>query len=140
MTASPSLQERNKALVREVTEKFLGRRDPSAVDRYFSPKYIQHNPQAAPGPEGVKAFFAQLFQALPDLRIEVDHLYAEGDRVFSFMRWHGTHRGPLFGFPPSNKEIVIRTAEIFRIENGLMAEHWDVVDPSDLVAKATGQG
>jgi len=128
--------ERNKQLIRTATEEILNQRQLAAVDRYFHPGYTQHNPQAPPGPEGVKAFFSALFAAIPDLHATVDHLYAEGDRVFSFMSWRGTHRGPIFGMKPSNQPVVIRTAEIFRVENGRLAEHWDTVDMSDVVMKS----
>jgi steroid delta-isomerase-like uncharacterized protein len=129
-------EERNKALVREATEEFLVKRNVEAVDRYFAPDYIQHNPHAPPGPAGVKQFFSALFTALPDLEVRILHIYAEGDRVFSFMTWEGTHQAPFFGVPASGQRVIIRTAEIFRIEDGRMAEHWDVVDDSDMKRKA----
>jgi predicted SnoaL-like aldol condensation-catalyzing enzyme len=94
------VEARNKALVRRATEEFLGRRDVTAVERHFSPTYIQHNPNAPPGRAGVEQFFGYLFAALPDLEVEIDHLYAEGDRVFSFMTWRGTHRGSSSASPP----------------------------------------
>src|SRR5262245_24759259 len=125
--ATPEL-ERNKQLMRAVTEEFLNKHDVSAVDRLYHPGYIQHNPQAPPGRDGVKAFFTLLFTAIPDLHATIDHLYAEGDRVFSFVTWTGTHRNPLFDLKPSGQSIVIRTAEIFRVEDGRLAEHWDTVD------------
>ena len=136
MTDEHAQEERNKALVREATEEFLVKRNVDAVDRYFAANYIQHNPHARPGPAGVKQFFSALFTALPDLEVRILHMYAEGDKVFSFMTWEGTHSAPFFGLPPSGQRVVIRTAEIFRIENGRMAEHWDVVDDSDMKRKA----
>lgn len=132
---SPDL-ERNKQLVRSATEEILNGRELGAVDRYFHAAYRQHNPQAPPGPEGVKSFFGALFAAIPDLRATIDHLYAEGDRVFSFMTWRGTHNGPIFGLEPSRQQVLIRTAEIFRVEDGRLAEHWDTVDLSDIVMKS----
>jgi predicted SnoaL-like aldol condensation-catalyzing enzyme len=131
--------ERNKQLVRTATEEVLNRRELGAVDRLFHAAYFQHNPQAPPGPEGVKSFFSALFVAIPDLRATIDHLYAEGDRVFSFITWRGTHRGPIFGFEPSGQPVVIHTAEIFRIEGGRLAEHWDTVDLADLVMKSAAK-
>ena len=128
--------ERNKRLVRAATDEILNQHAVDAVDRYFHPGYIQHNPQAPPGPEGVKAFFSALFAAIPDLHATIDHLYGEGDRVFSFITWRGTHRGPIFGLPPSGQAIKIRSAEIFRIEGDRLAEHWDTVDLSDIVMKS----
>jgi predicted SnoaL-like aldol condensation-catalyzing enzyme len=130
--------ERNKQLMRTVTEEFLNKHDVSAVDRLYHAGYIQHNPQAPPGRDGVKAFFSLLFAAIPDLHATIDHLYAEGDRVFSFVTWRGTHRGDLFELRASGQPIVIRTAEIFRVEDGRLVEHWDTVDMSDVVMKSAG--
>lgn len=131
--------ERNKQLVRTATKEILNQRELSAVDLYFHAGYIQHNPQAPPGPEGVKSFFSAVFAAIPDLSATIDHLYAEGDRVFSFMTWRGTHRGPIFGLEPSGQPVVIRTAEIFRVEGGRLAEHWDMVDLTDVMKKSAGR-
>lgn len=128
--------ERNKELIRTATEQILNRRNLDAVDQYFDPGYIQHNPQAPPGLQGVKSFFSALFTAIPDLHATIDHLYGEGDRVFSFITWRGTHRAPIFGMGPSGQPIAIRTAEIFRVDAGRLAEHWDTVDMSDLAMKS----
>jgi uncharacterized protein (TIGR02246 family) len=132
---STSEQARNKEVVRRATAQLWGQRDVTAIDNYFSPEYVQHNPSAPPGREGVKGFFRMLTTALPDLVVTLDHLYAEGDRVFAFMTWRGTHRAPLFDIPASGQPVTLRTAEIFRFERGLMAEHWDTVDFADVMAK-----
>lgn len=121
---------RNKRLVSLLTLELWGMRDPSAIDRFFAEDYVQHSPFAAPGRAGVHTFFETITAALPDLEVTLEHLYAEGDRVFAFMRWTGTHRAPLFGTPPSGKAVTLRTAEVHRIANGQIVEHWDVVDGS----------
>lgn len=120
--------ERNKALVRLLTLSLWEQRDESAIDRYFADDYVQHSAFARPGREGVHAFFRAVTTAIPDLKVTLDHLYAEGDRVFAFMSWTGTHVEPLFGQPPTGKAIAMRTAEVHRIEGGRIVEHWDVVD------------
>jgi predicted SnoaL-like aldol condensation-catalyzing enzyme len=128
--------ERNKQLMRTVVEQFLNKHDVTAVDRHYHAGYIQHNPQAPPGRDGVKTFFSQLFTAFPDLHATVDHLYAEGDRVFAFMTWKATHKADFFDLKASGQPIVIHTAEIFRVQDGRLVEHWDTVDMSDVVVKS----
>jgi steroid delta-isomerase-like uncharacterized protein len=132
--------ERNKQLMRSVIEEFLNKHDVSAVDRLYHPGYIQHNPQAPPGRDGVKAFFSLLFTAIPDLHATVNHMYAEDDKVFSFVTWNGTHKADLMDLRASGQPIVIRTAEIFRVEDGRLVEHWDTVDMSDVVMKSNAAG
>ncbi|MBL8683981.1 MAG: ester cyclase [Myxococcales bacterium] len=127
---SPSETARNKQLVQLLTLELWGRRDESAIDRFFSEDYAQHSPFAAPGRAGVHAFFRAITAALPDVEVTLEHLYAEGDRVFAFMRWTGTHRGALFGAAPTGRAVTLRTAEVHRISNGRIVEHWDVVDGS----------
>jgi steroid delta-isomerase-like uncharacterized protein len=131
-TRESGQEARNKALVREATAAIFGKKDLAAIDRFVALDYIQHNPSAPPGRDGDKQFFAKLFAAIPDLVVTVDHLYAEGDRVFAFMTWRGTHQQEIFGFPGSGRAVTIRTAEIFRVAGGMLAEHWDVVDMSEL--------
>jgi predicted SnoaL-like aldol condensation-catalyzing enzyme len=128
--------ERNKQLLRTVTAEFLNKHDVTAVDRLYHAGYIQHNKQAPPGRDGVKTFFTQLFTAFPDLHATIDHIAAEGDRVFAFMTWKATHKADLFDLKASGQPIVIHTAEIFRIQDGRMIEHWDTVDMSDVVTKS----
>lgn len=123
---------RHKQLVALLTLELWGARDESAIDRFFSADYVQHSPFAAPGRAGVHAFFTTITAAMPDLEVTLEHLYAEGDRVFAFMRWTGTHRAALFGTPPSGRVVTLRTAEVHRIANGQIVEHWDVVDGSGL--------
>lgn len=131
-----SVQEKNKEILRRVADEMFNRRNEAIIDAYYSPDYVQHNPMAPPGPAGVKQFFRLVFAAFPDLKVSVDHLYAEGDKVFAFMIWEGTHEGPYFGIPPSHRKIRYKTAEIMRLVDGKMVEHWDVVDSNPILEAA----
>jgi steroid delta-isomerase-like uncharacterized protein len=135
-----NIQEQNKEIFRKVMQDFFVKHDLSAVDRYYAPSYIQHNEKVAEWAksqgltalEGVKQFFAGFFKAFPDFAPTIEHLYAEEDKVFAFVSWRGTHLEAFLGIPATNQSILIRTAEIMRIENGFLMEHWDVVDDSVL--------
>lgn len=69
------------------------------------------------------AFFEQLLDAIPDVALTVEQLYAEGDKVIAVRTWRGTSRKPFFGVPPTGKPVIIRAADIVRIENGQFKEH-----------------
>jgi predicted ester cyclase len=133
--------EVNKALFRRAFEEFFVQRDFASVDRNYSPHYIQHNEMVAAWAsaqgfsptEGVKRFFQGFFVAFPDFAPTIDQLYAEGDKVFAFVTWRGTHQGEFQGILATGKPVVIKTAEIMRIENGQFAEHWDVVNDLDML-------
>jgi steroid delta-isomerase-like uncharacterized protein len=134
-------EDANKAFFRKAFEEFFIQHDMESVDRNYSPDYIQHNEMVAAWAsaqglsptEGVKRFFSGFFTAFPDFAATIDHLYAEGDKVFAFVTWRGTHQGEFQGVAPTGKQIVIKTAEIMRIENGQFSEHWDVVNELEML-------
>jgi predicted SnoaL-like aldol condensation-catalyzing enzyme len=110
---SQSKQERNKALVLEAFDTLFNKRDYVAAERYWSPGYIQHSAHIAPGREGL----FDLIRSLPaTLRYEPGVIVADGD----FAIVHGRFSG--FGAPAS-----WIAADILRIENGILVEHWDVI-------------
>ena len=110
---SQTTQERNKALVLEAFDALFNRRDYAAAERFWSPGYVQHSAHIAPGREGLFA----LVRGLPaTLKYEPGVLVADGD----FVIVHGRFSG--FGAPAN-----WIAADILRIEGGVLAEHWDVI-------------
>ena len=110
---SQTTQERNKALVLEAFDALFNRRDYAAAERFWSPSYIQHSAHIAPGREGLFT----LVRGLPaTLKYEPGVIVADGD----FVIVHG--RFSRFGAPAN--WIV---ADILRIEDGILIEHWDVI-------------
>src|SRR5271170_6347555 len=110
---SNSSPERNKAIVLEAFETLFNKRDYAAAERFWSPNYIQHSAHIAPGREGL---FNLVKGLPPTLRYEPGVLVAEGD----FVIVHGQFSG--FGQP--GNWIV---ADILRIKDGILVEHWDVI-------------
>ncbi|MCM2387220.1 ester cyclase family protein [Streptomyces albipurpureus] len=101
------------------------------AERYYHQDYRHHNVRTAAVPNGLdafKVFFADNIAAFPDLTTTVDHLVAEGDRVMVFVTWRGTLTGAWSGGGPSGGQLTMRTCDQFRIENGKVAEHWEIVD------------
>jgi predicted SnoaL-like aldol condensation-catalyzing enzyme len=110
---SGSKTEANKALVLDAFETLFNKRDYEAAERFWSSAYIQHSAHIAPGREGL----FDLIRSVPDtLRYEHDLIVAEGDYVMVHGRFSGHGR-------PAPWIAV----DILRIENGLLAEHWDVL-------------
>jgi predicted SnoaL-like aldol condensation-catalyzing enzyme len=105
--------EKNKAMVLDAFHTLFNRRDYVAAERYWSPVYIQHSAHIEPGREGL----FNLVKSLPNtLRYEPGLVIAEG----SFVILHGRFSG--FGQP-----VNWIAADIVRLEGGLLAEHWDVI-------------
>jgi steroid delta-isomerase-like uncharacterized protein len=135
------LQEQNKAFFARALDDFFNKRDIASADRNYLPGYIQHNEQVAgmakaqglTPVEGMKAFFSAFFEAFPDYRVEIEYIGAEGDKVFAILNWEGTQQKDFMGVPATGQKIKVRTAEVMRIENGKFAEHWDVVDETNML-------
>jgi predicted SnoaL-like aldol condensation-catalyzing enzyme len=105
--------ERNKALVLEAFDTLFNKRDYVAAERYWSPDYIQHSAHIKPGREGL---FDLIKSLPPTLRYGPGVIVAEGD----FVIVHG--RFSEFGAPMN-----WIAADILRIEDGILVEHWDVI-------------
>ena len=108
-----SLKEKNKTLVLDAFETLFNKRDYASAERYWSPKYIQHSAHIEPGRDGL----FNLIKSLPStLKYEPGTITADGD----FVIVHGPFSN--FGLP-----VNWIAADIVRIENGVLAEHWDVI-------------
>src|SRR2546428_3637038 len=110
---SQTTESKNKALVLEAFEALFNKRDYVAAERYWSPHYIQHSAHIAPGPEGL---FNLIKSLPPTLKYEPGTIVAEGDLVIVHGRFSG------FGAP-----VNWIAADIVRIQNGILVEHWDVI-------------
>src|SRR5438874_9160936 len=110
---SQTKQERNKALVLEAFDTLFNQRDYAAAERYWSPSYIQHSAHIEPGREGL---FNLTKSLPPTLKYEPGTIVAEGE----FVIVHG--RFSNFGLP-----VNWIAADILRIKDGILVEHWDVI-------------
>src|SRR5712664_337227 len=111
---SKSIAAKNKAIVLEAFETLFNKRDYAAAERFWSPNYIQHSAHIAPGRDGLFG----LVKSLPDtLKYEHDMIVAEGNLVIVHGRFSG------FGAPAS-----WIAADILVMEDGVLVEHWDVIE------------
>jgi predicted SnoaL-like aldol condensation-catalyzing enzyme len=108
--------EANKKIVVDFYEKGLNQKDYDAAAKYFGPRYVQHNPGAANGPEGFKRLVGLLKEKFPASHNEIKRVIAEGDLVV--LHVHSTRQ-------PGDRGRAI--VDIFRVENGKIVEHWDVI-------------
>ena len=69
-----------------------------------------------------------VFTAFPDWHTNIEHIVAEDNLVVVFLNQTGTHKVEFQGKPPTNKPVSIRSADLYRIENGKIVQHLDVVD------------
>jgi predicted SnoaL-like aldol condensation-catalyzing enzyme len=121
--ADTQQQEANKKNVVEFYEKALNQKDFEAASKYLGPRYTQHNPVAADGPGGLKAFIQFLRDKFPNSRSEIKRVFADGDYVIVHV--HAIRE------PGTRGRAII---DIFKLENGKIVEHWDVAQ--DIPEKA----
>jgi len=113
-----------KQTVRDYYDLAFNQRKPEqAVEKYLGPYYRQHNPQAADGPQAFIDFVHYLAKTFPEFRLEIKRVIAEGDLVVTHSR--------LVRYSDDRGQAL---ADFFRLENGKIVEHWDVIQ--DIPEKA----
>jgi steroid delta-isomerase-like uncharacterized protein len=127
----------NKALLHRYKTGILNNRDIDALDQVATPGYLDHAafPGQAHGREGLKQRATTLFRAL-DPQWTIHDAIAEGDLVV--LRWSltGTHRGEFLGIPPTGKAVTLCGIDMYRVQDGKIAEHWNMVDMLGLYHQA----
>jgi predicted SnoaL-like aldol condensation-catalyzing enzyme len=117
--------DRNKAFVLEAFDTLFNRRDYAAAQEFWSPRYIQHSAHIEPGRDGL---FGLVKAAPPDMRYENGLVVANGDYVMLHGRFINVGQ-------PADWIV----ADIVRLEDGLLAEHWDVIQ-DEAVARESKSG
>ena len=120
----------NKAAYQRVVDEVVNQGHFDAVDEIFDPSYIDHGapPGLPPGLEGVKAVFGMFRTGFPDVHFTIESMVAQGDIVATLVHGEGTQTGSFMGIPPSGKHAVWRSVGFFRVEDGLIREHWGIPD------------
>ncbi|MGH8260983.1 MAG: nuclear transport factor 2 family protein [Steroidobacteraceae bacterium] len=113
--ADTAREAANRRLILAVYEQVLGPLESSRVDELFAPGYIQHSPLAATGAAGLKAFLDWARAHSPHAKHHLKRLFTDGDHVIAHVH--------VVIHPGDRGNAVV---DIFRIENGKVAEHWDV--------------
>ncbi|MFE7840789.1 ester cyclase [Streptomyces sp. NPDC057474] len=106
----------NEKLVTKAFDRLLVRKDLSALDKYWGPRYHQHNPNIPDGVAGAKAGLGGYFQQFPDLAVSRKRVIAEGDLVAVHSHYVNA--------PGERGQAVL---DLFRVRNGKIVEHWDVL-------------
>jgi predicted ester cyclase len=128
------LPDEIRALIHRLVDAH-NRHDPAAATACFTPDISNHG--RAAGREGMAAIYASLYQAFPDFHFEVERLLVDGDWATAVYRMTGTHAGspalPVLGglladAPPTGRRVDVLNIHVYRIKDGLIAEHRAVRD------------
>jgi predicted SnoaL-like aldol condensation-catalyzing enzyme len=119
LAADAKQMEENKKTIAAFYDTVLNQKDFDKASQYLGPRYTQHNPTAADGPEGLKGFINNFLKAkFPNNKSEIKRIFADGDYVIVHV--HAVRE------PGTRGNAIV---DIFRLENGKVVEHWDVVQP-----------
>ena len=100
------------------TTAFIDRDPVTAADRYLGSTYTQHNPGIPDGPEVFKQFIPQWLATVPELSFDIRRVITEGDMVVLH-----------YNMKTTPDDLGMAIVDIFRVEDGRVVEHWDVVQP-----------
>jgi predicted ester cyclase len=114
-------------------------RDTSAFPGIHTESYIQHSGRSPSGLAAQIENFRGIFGRMPELEARVEDRIIAGDRVVARMSLTATHTQPLQGIAPTGRRFTLRTIDIWRVENGKFAEHWDIVDFAGLQRQLRGE-
>jgi len=113
--------------------------DTSNFGEIHTENYIQHSGRSPNGLAAQIENFRGIFARMPDVQAQVEDRIISGDKVVARMTFTATHTQPMLGIAPTGRRLTLRTIDIWRVENGKLAEHWDVVDYAGLQKQLRGE-
>lgn len=125
--------ERSKEAVRRFIDALV-RGDLEEWDEILAQRYTEHLSGMPSDREGLKRFFTELFgAAFPDATFRLDDLFGEGDKVVYRWSMSGTHSGEFMGIAPTGRHVQASGIDVWRVEDGLLVEHWGLFDTVGLL-------
>lgn len=135
------LQDRNKEVIRRFNKEFIEGGNLALYEETVSPDFVNRTPHEGrdPGPGGARYFFTQVLRpAFPDLKVNIDDQFAEGDVVVTRKSYEATHQGPLMGIPATGRHVKFAVIDIIRLRDGKYVEHWANADMMGLMQQLKG--
>jgi predicted ester cyclase len=132
----------SEAIVSGLLDKYVAAvnaHDTSTFDEIHTENYIQHSGRSPNGLAAQVENFRAIFARMPDVQATVEDRIIQGDRIVARMTFTATHTQPLQGIAPTGRRFTLRTIDIWRVENGKLAEHWDVVETAGLQRQLRGE-
>jgi steroid delta-isomerase-like uncharacterized protein len=116
-------------------EQAVNAHDTSSFPELFTPAYVQHSGRTPSGLAAQIENFQRIIGSMPDLKLKVEDRIIAGDRVVARNTYSATHTQTIAGIPPTGKAFTFRTIDIWRVENGKFAEHWDLTDTAAVLQR-----
>jgi steroid delta-isomerase-like uncharacterized protein len=125
--------DQNKATIRRFYEEVFNAGKIDLADQYVTADALDH--EVMPGQKdpipalaNLKEFLTEYRKAFPDLKVQIEDLIAEGDKVVARIRITGTQKGDFQGAPPTGKSMSVEVIDMMRLVDGKIVEHWGLAD------------
>ncbi len=125
------MSEQDTAAMRRIPLELFNEGRLDVVDQVVAEDYVEHlplPPGLPTGRAGLKAFVAGIRAAFPDFKYSVIHEIAEGELIVQHLSASGTMKGDFAGMPATGKHATWNEVHIARVANGMLVEHWPVID------------
>ena len=135
-------KENAEAIASALLDKYVAAvnaHDTSTFADIHAENYIQHSGRSPNGLAAQIENFRAIFARMPDVQARVEDRIIQGDKIVARMAFSATHTQPMQGIAPTGKRFTLRTIDIWRVENGKLAEHWDIVDTAGLMKQLRGE-
>jgi predicted ester cyclase len=113
--------------------------DTSPFPEIFTEAYVQHSGRSPNGLQAQIANFQRIWDSWPDYQSRFEDRIFGGDKIVARTTFTGTHTKPVLGVAPTGKRVTWGAIDIWRAENGKLAEHWDIVDFAGLQKQLRGE-
>lgn len=114
-------------------------RDTGSFGDIHTEGYIQHSGRSPNGLAAQIENIRTIFARMPDVQARVEDRVIQCDKIVARMTFSATHTQPMQGIAPTGRRFTLRTIDIWRVENGKLAEHWDIVDYAGLQKQLRGE-
>lgn len=137
---TPAQREWNKERVREIIDRIFVHQEDAAIDQLVAEDFVPHTfGPMAPGREGLREGMHRAGAGISEPEFTIHDLIAEGDRVAARLTTTARHTGTFMGIEGTGKRYSIDEMHIFRLRDGLLAEHWHEFDKAALLAQLKGE-
>ncbi len=135
-------KQAHKDLVSRFSNQFKNEGRHGVVEELMSPDFVHHfkDPNLPPGRAGLAALGAAVSGAFPDVKVEIQDLLADGDRVVERCVATATHSGPFNGVPATGRSVTWTETHIYRVRDGRIAELWPEVDMLSILMQIGAMG
>ena len=130
-----------QALVRRLINEVLNGQDYSVLPGILHEDYLYRTPgEVLHGGDALSTLFAMYHGAFPDLHLEIDDMFGEGDKVATAFTLTGTHQGEMMGMPATGRHVSVHGIIHSRVQDGRIVEEWELVDLAALFEQLGAAG